>query len=62
MPTPPNSLRRIWSATNRSPHRTWWGHPGMLAANAISDLVCELIHEARQAAPAVIVMTLNFFR
>jgi hypothetical protein len=52
-----HSLRRIWSATNRSPHRTWWGHPGML-----SEILCELIHEARHAAPAVIVMTLNFFR
>jgi hypothetical protein len=52
-----HSLRRIWSATNRSPHRTWWGHPGML-----SEILCELIHEARLAAPAVIVMTLNFFR
>ena len=64
------SLKRIWPATSRVPHRTGWGTAGskttvtagiMLAGWAFEKLL-ELVELAQRTAPTVIVVALNIFR
>lgn len=63
-----NSLRRIWSATNRVPRLTGWGISGsavlsetVLVVRA-RETLREIIALAHQTAPTLIVVMLNIFR
>ena len=50
-----NSLKRIWAAKSRVPHRTGWGTCGSLAETSLAG-------SFYQSAPAVLVIVLNLFR
>jgi len=65
-----NSLRRIWSAKGRVPHRTWWGTPGSRQAVAaettrrgrVRQGLIDLVALAHRTAPPIILLALNIFR
>jgi len=68
MTTLANSLKRIWSAKNRVPHRTWWGTSGSQVTTGTTTVystyltVRELVALARRTAPTIFVIAYNIFR
>ena len=64
-----NSLKRIWSAKSRIPHRTGWGTRGS-ALDASTDTTLASVYEvtlaltefARRTTPTILLIVWNIFR
>ena len=64
-----NSLKRIWYARNRRPHRTGWGPRGSqknitntTLIGSVYESFLALTGVARQTAPTILVVVWNIFR